>query len=312
MTGGLEPMERYLAACLTERTITPDGRRFTARLEFPDDLQGPPGAGHGGAVSAAVMLAAGALLQRRGEGVRHLLPLTTTMALHRELPLEVPVEVEAALDPAAGDRGPCRVAFRRGDVISVEGVALAGPQPLPVADPDVAAECLRRAGDRFVLPGVEYCLACGLKNPRGLRLRFDCNDEFVWKRLSPPPHFGAGEGTLGPAFAHIVLDEIGWWVGALRFGECGVTNHLVVTLLAPLPAGRPLLVVARRADVEPMDRKGRIWKGRAQIADEGGEPLALAEVVFAGSRAFSKAMMPAFLAGSEAAEVRRVFPQHVP
>ena len=125
----------------------------------------------------------------------------------------------------------------------------------------------------------------------------------------PPPPFRARDGSLALAYLCIVADELGWWLGALRQGECGLTSRLVVALGAPVRFGTALLAVGRRSDVRSADPKGRFWETSCCVVTKAGHTVAQAAVQFAGSRAFSKAMLPGFIA-DDAAALRQAFPRY--
>jgi len=165
-------------------------------------------------------------------------------------------------------------------------------------------------GQADELPGYEFCLACGLYNARGAQVRFDYNDTLVWKRLQPQGHFRCADGSLFPGYLCIVADEIGWWLGALRQGECGLSNRVTVCLGRPVPHGVPLLILGDRLAVTTSDTKGRMWQTRSAIVTLDWTPVATAQVQFAGSRAFTKVMLPRFLPGRDPAALERVFPRY--
>ncbi len=134
----------------------------------------------------------------------------------------------------------------------------------------------------------------------------------MWKRLSPQTHFRCEDGSLFPGYHIIVGDELGWWMGALRQGECGLSSRLAVTLSGAVKHGAQLLALGSRGAVRTSDPKGRIWRTQAMIVTADWKPVAAAEVEFAGSRAFSKIMLPRFVAvtDSDAASLRRTFPRY--
>jgi len=109
-----------------------------------------------------------------------------------------------------------------------------------------------------------------------------------------------------------VGDELGWWMGALRKGECGLSSKLAVTLGETVRHGTRLLALGPRASVRTSDPKGRIWQTQALIVTPDWQPAAAAEVEFAGSRAFSKVMLPSFVAAkdAEAVALRKTFPRY--
>ncbi|MBI2000399.1 MAG: hypothetical protein HYS69_04300, partial [candidate division NC10 bacterium] len=98
-----------------------------------------------------------------------------------------------------------------------------------------------------------------------------------------------------------------WWLGALRQGECGLSNRVIVCLGEPVLHGVPLLVVGPRSAVTTSDPKERIWQAQASVLTPDWHPVATCEVQFAGSRAFTKMMLPGFVPGEDRAAVRRVF-----
>jgi hypothetical protein len=298
-----ESMEVYLRGRLKVELLKLD--RMRAVATFPPDLQGPPEAGHGGGAAALlfemVRMVAG---ERGGETVLPR-PLRIEVVLHREIPLDTPLRAEVT-----SEGGVWHSRILREDRPIVE----ADVSPAAVASPPTD---LRRAweaprGDTFTVPGYELCLGCGFRNPRGAQVRFECDDTFVWKRLEPQAHFRCEDGSLFPGYHIIVGDELGWWMGALRQGECGLSSRLVVTLGSTLKHGKPLLALGSRASVRTSDPKGRIWRTEAMIVTADWQPVAAAEVEFAGSRAFSKVMLPRFVASTEAdaAALRQTFPRY--
>ena len=85
-----------------------------------------------------------------------------------------------------------------------------------------------------------------------------------------------------------------------------------MTLGKTIKHGTPLLALGPRASVRTSDPKGRIWQTQALIVTQDWQPVAAAEVEFAGSRAFSKVMLPRFVAGTdaEAGALQKTFPRY--
>ncbi|MBP1779523.1 MAG: hypothetical protein H6Q86_5534 [candidate division NC10 bacterium] len=299
-----ESMEDYLRRRLKVELLKLD--RMRAVATFPPDLQGPPEAGHGGGASALLLemvrMVAG---ERGGEAVLPR-PLRIEIVLHREIPLDTPLRAEVTSD---GGIWHSRI-LREDRPILEADVSPATAPAAPSADLRRAWEAPR--GETFTVPGYELCLGCGFRNPRGAQVRFECDDQFVWKRLTPQAHFRCEDGSLFPGYHIIVGDELGWWMGALRQGECGLSSRLVVTLGETVRHGTPLLALGPRASIRTADPKGRIWQTQALIVGLDWQPVAAAEVEFAGSRAFSKVMLPRFIAGTDAdaASLRRTFPRY--
>jgi len=297
----LQPMEDYFRDQVRIEARTPD--RMRASLTFTSDLQGPPEAAHGGGATAMLFELVRVLLDERGGRTCIPRPVRIEAILHRELPLEVPL-----LGEVMAVNGGWHSRIRRGDRLIAEAHVRPTETPLPPVPPEVRREWEASGGPAHEVPGYEFCLACGLQNVRGTQVRFDYNEALVWKRLVPRAHFRCADGSLYPGFLCIVGDEIGWWLGALRQGECGLSNRVTVCLGQPVVHGVPLLILGARAEVTTTDPKGRVWQTRAGIVTPDWHPVASVEVQFAGSRAFTKVMLPRFLPGDDPTAVRRVFP----
>ena len=298
-----QSMEDYLRGRLKVELLKLD--RMRAVATFPPDLQGPPEAGHGGGAAALlfemVRMVAG---ERGGEAVPSR-PVRIEVVLHRAIPLDTPLRAEVT-----SGGGIWHSRFLREDRPIVEAEVRPSAAPLPAPPPD-----LRRAWDgtrekAFTVPGYEHCLGCGFRNPRGAQVRFECDEHFVWKRLTPQAHFRCADGSLFPGYHIIVGDELGWWMGALRQGECGLSSRLVVTLAGAVTHGTRLLALGPRSAVRTSDPKGRIWRTQALIVGLDWQPAAAAEVEFAGSRAFSKVMLPRFIVDRDAMALQRAFPRY--
>jgi len=276
-------------------------------VTFTPDLQGPPEAGHGGGVTGMLFELVRLFQDERGGEVRVPRPVKIEAILHREVPLEVPLQ--ATVVPTEGG-WVSRILRGERPIAEAEVRPMAGPLAPPAPEVRHAWESSR--DEAYAVPGYEFCLACGLRNPRGVQVRFDYNDRVVWKRLVPQPHFRGADGSLFPGYLCIVSDEIGWWLGALRQGECGLSNRVTVCLGPPVAHGVPLLTLGTRSAVTTSDPKGRVWQTQATIVTLDWQPVATSEVQFAGSRAFTKQMLPGFLPGGNRAAVERVFPGYKP
>lgn len=299
----LQSMEDYFHDRVRIETRTPD--RMQASVTFTADLQGPPEAGHGGGVTAMLFEMVRLFRDERGGAGPMPRPVRIDVALHREVPLETPLA--AQVEPR--DLG-WHSRILREDRPIAEAVVSEVEGPLPPVLPEMRRRWEDSKQRAHEVPGYEFCLACGLRNARGAQVRFDYNDVLVWKRLQPQAHFRSADGSLFPGYLCIVADEIGWWMGALRQGECGLSNRVTVCLGRPVAFGVPLLVLGDRSAVTASDTKGRIWQTRAVIVTPEWTPVATAEVQFAGSRAFTKVMLPRFLPGQDPAALRRVFPRY--
>jgi hypothetical protein len=299
----LQSMEDYFHERVRIETRKPD--RMRARVTFTADLQGPPETGHGGGVTA-MLFELVRLFRDEGRGAAGVpRPARITVALHHGVPLETPLLAEVT-----SDRGGWRSRILRDDRPMAEAVVSGLEGPLSPVPPETRRRWEDSSRQAHEVPGYEMCLACGVRNPRGAQVRFDYNDAFVWKRLAPPGHFRSADGSLFSGYLCIVADEMGWWLGALRQGECGLSNQVTVCLGQPVAHDAPLLILGDRSSVTASDAKGRVWQSRAAIVTADWTPVATAEVQFAGSRAFTKVMLPRFLPGEDPAALHRVFPRY--
>jgi hypothetical protein len=268
-----------------------DGRgRFLA----PALLQSWPGIVHGGGLVALLGAAACSLAPRPAGPLR----------LEGRLTSSVPIETALDLEGHAED-GVATVTILEGAQplasASVEPVAATGD----VVPPQWSAD--GRAG--FRMPLSDQCLACGADNPLGLRLGLAFDDDGVWARFEPPAPWRTPDGTMEPALAPVILDEVAWWLGALVTREGGLTNRLAVTLLRPAHAAPgPVTAVGRFADVAPVDRRRTFWRTRAGLLAADGSALAVASIVFRPGPEYSARQMPFFRARTDPAVFGRMFP----
>jgi hypothetical protein len=259
-------------------------------VTVPPDLHGFPGTAHGGAVAA----------------------LFHRLTLPR-LPVELRVELLRGV-PTATPLG-----LRTGSVASTARLALTqADRPLAeatlrregLAPPDVGSLRARWAADPAVqgeVPGTETCLACGFTNRLGLGARFLMNDRFLWREYVPPAAYRMREAAH-PAVALILLDELGWWLGALALRECGVTTDVRITLFESLPDA-PLLVLGDRTIVgSDDDPRGRYCRTAGAVYAPDGTVLATSSVRFAGSRVYTRRLIEPFLATTPLEDLVRWFP----
>ncbi len=325
----MEPIDEYLRSCLSVESASESG--LAATILVPEDLQGPPGVAHGGAVAMFAYEMARALDRERpgdarGEALAGAFALD--VSLSRALPVGARLAGRATrAAPAArdGDRDRARVCARierpDGTVIAEAAVGAAARPRAGSFDlrdgssdsRDESSDALRRLWEArdeppSEVPGTAMCLVCGQRNARGLRARLHYDRALVWKRLTPPASFRQSDGALFPGFAFATLDEIGWWLGALAAGECGLSTRLSFAVRGPIPHGEPLLLVGERARSVTDDPRRRVWRSRAALVAESWRTVATAEVTFAASRAFTRSMAAGLFNASDREAVRRLFP----
>ena len=268
-----------------------DGR---SGLNAPPALQSWPGIVHGGAVVALLDAAAGALGVTRGPRV-----------LEGRLTSSLPLECDLDLDAEPWEDGVTLTARRDGQTLSSGTI-----RPLPAGD-GIAAPWAG-GGDGARLPMSDDCLACGARNPLGLRVALRFDDDGVWARVTPGPAWRAPGDRLHPALPPVLLDEVSWWLGALVAREGGLTNRIDVAMVAPdAPWGEPLIAAGRFADVTAVDRKRTFWRARTALATARGDLLATGSVVFRGGADYSARQLPYFRSRTGPDAFRRMFPNHV-
>lgn len=303
MTTQPSPMDAYLRERFSAADRAPD--RLAGTLVYTPELQGPPDSGHGGGTTA-IFFELARMLAGESRGAALIpRPVRIDVTLHKAMPLGVPLAAEIT---AGGSGWQGRIA-REGQVVAEAAIRPAA-EPLPAPPAPDRRSWEAALGAPVPVPAYEYCLGCGLKNPRGAQVRFDYDEAWMWKRLVPQPHFRSADGSLVPGYHAIVGDELGWWLGALQQGECGLSSRFSVTLGPPTPNEMPLIAVGSRSALTTTDPKGRIWEAPVAILTEDWQPVAAARVQFAGSRVFTRMMLSRFLWTDDLEPLRRAFPRY--
>ncbi len=289
---GVTTIDDLLAQALV--TEAPGNGRLTLAPLF----QGFPGSAHGGSVVAAFDRAA----------TPHIGSTTLPRAIDVRIERPIPLDVALRLIHGPSDSGVL-LKLAHDDRLLAEGSVT----PSERSDAEGPQWDGRRSGGRgWDLPTALGCLACGRENPVGLRVGLSFDEEAVWSCYLPRETFLTAAGRPTPALFTVLLDEIGWWLGALASGEAGGTTEISVALERQGRAlDGPLLILGRRDGVTPTDQKGHFWKARAAIFTAAGERLASGGVTFAASRAYSARLIPKMLASNSPESLRRVFPRSV-
>ena len=281
-----------LAECLS---LDAQGR---GRLTLAAALQGFPETAHGGGVLAAFDLTAAQWITTPAAA------RTLAGQIQRSIPLQtsLPLAVEASagvvsLTLGDGDKPLARCRVTR--------VAAESAPPLNgwSGPPEKS----------LGFPTARGCLACGTENLIGLRIRLRFDDRWVWAEYRPPETYRAADGRIAPALYTVLLDEMAWWLGALASGEAGVTTDISITLHRPgHPFGDTLLAVGPRERVAVTDPRGHFWKTETAVLASDRALLASAAITFAGSRVYSKRLIPQLLKTNPPESLRPIFPTHVP
>ena len=129
---------------------------------------------------------------------------------------------------------------------------------------------------RYVRLQKNFCFACGLNNPDGMRLKFVLDEDrnrFVCgfrlsKRYTGPPGHAHG-GIIAT-----ILDEAMGKVNKIH-NVVALTSEISVHYLKPVPLNKPLRVQARGVSV-----RGRRHINAAEILNQRGEVLASSRGTF--------------------------------
>ncbi len=296
----MEPMEAYFRERMAVERVGDEG--LVATTSFPTDLQGPPDTTHGGGVTTMLLELTRLYLATVGETAALEGAVSMEVRLHRPLPLET--SVRGTVRRVEGG-WHSRIDLDQRPIAEAE-VRLADRVPAP--EPVIRSAWDASTHSGALVPAYPMCLGCGVQNARGAQVRFQYDGDWMWRSLAPQPHFRCADGRLFPGYLAIVCDELGWWLGALRQGECGVSNRLSLTLATPAHGG-PLLALGPRALVTGTDPRGRVWQTQTFVVTPDWRPVAAAAVQFVGSPGFTRLMLPRFLRLDDAGAVARAFPR---
>ncbi|HEX3363041.1 MAG TPA: hypothetical protein VHS74_18755 [Solirubrobacterales bacterium] len=235
-------------------------------LSVPSRFNGPPASGNGG-YSCGVVAA-------RFDG-------TCAVSLRRPVPLDQPLELEAANGLGSGIAGDddgadtLRVTAR-GELIAE---AVAAPELAPWSAPAIDLEAARDATSRFVPPAngfFDRCFVCGRDRHDGFCVfAGPVADEAIVASTWTPPAWAADEdGAVRPEFVWAVLDCPGYFALHGGDGSLAFLARQQSTIRIPPRAGVEYVVVG-----VPLERSGRKGLAKTAVIDAAGEVLAHAEMV---------------------------------
>src|SRR5260221_69533 len=129
---------------------------------------------------------------------------------------------------------------------------------------------------RYAQMQKNYCFACGMNNPNGMRLKFTLDEKTktsqcrfrLDKRYTGPP------GHCHGGIIATLLDEAMGKVNKLRH-VVALTSQITVDYLKPVPLNKPLRVESRELRV-----RGRKHINTAEILNPKGEILARSKGLF--------------------------------
>ncbi len=118
----------------------------------------------------------------------------------------------------------------------------------------------------------QNCFVCGMKNPRGLRLTFDYNEELdrVEAEVTFPAHLQGWGNVVHGGLISTVLDEIMIKAAAARKLKC-VTGEITVKFKKPTLTNKRYTVTGKIIDI-----KKRIAFTEGSVQEPGGKVTAYA------------------------------------
>ncbi len=183
-------------------------------LIVPSRFNGPPASGNGG-YSSGVIAA--------------LFDGPCAVSLRRPVPLDQPLDVEAANGLASGIAGDANDSevLRVSAAGEVIAEAVAAPELAPWSGPAVDLEAARDATSRFVPPAsgfFDHCFVCGRERHDGFCVfpGRAAGDDFVASTWTPPEWAADDDGAVLAEFVWAVLDCPGYFAlhghdGSLAF-----------------------------------------------------------------------------------------------
>ncbi|SJZ41331.1 PaaI family thioesterase [Selenihalanaerobacter shriftii] len=122
--------------------------------------------------------------------------------------------------------------------------------------------------------GEEMCFACGPKNPIGLKLEFELNDDIIESKFTPEEVHQGFDGIMHGGLVSTLLDEIMANMLYLQ-GVKAVTAKMETKFRKPVEIGQELTITGW------IEReKKRTINTAAKIINQEGQKVAEAEAVF--------------------------------
>lgn len=127
---------------------------------------------------------------------------------------------------------------------------------------------------RRLLPWSDTCFVCGEKNPLGLKLHFELEEDgrVVIDPLVFDPTFEGYPEHVHGGVVTAALDESAGWACTVQTGSLYFTAELTVRFRRAVPGGVPL-----HLEAECLEARRRLARGRSRILDAEGRVLAEAE-----------------------------------
>lgn len=119
----------------------------------------------------------------------------------------------------------------------------------------------------------DFCFACGIKNPIGLKLKIEGDSSRVSARFLPRAEHEGWKGIMHGGIIATLLDEVLAWICKKRDLNA-LTAKLNIKFRNPAKIGEPISAHAEITEV-----KGRIVKGRAEVRSHDGKVIAEAEAL---------------------------------
>lgn len=138
------------------------------------------------------------------------------------------------------------------------------------------------------LPGYN-CFGCSDKNPIGLKLEFEKNDDTVSAQWTPTHDYQGWNNVLHGGIIATLLDEISFWALQTFLETSGVTSELNVKYLKPVHIDSGTITVTAKIKEKVAEHQyafdAKLFDGRGILCAEGNVvyfvyPQAIAKTKF--------------------------------
>ncbi len=112
-----------------------------------------------------------------------------------------------------------------------------------------------------------HCFGCSARNPIGLKLDFELEDDTVIARWMPHDDYMGFHNVLHGGISTTLLDEVAFWAVATLLGSSGVTSQIDLKFLKPvlIPKGEITVTAKLKEQCGPHE-----YKFKTQLFDGAG------------------------------------------
>ena len=120
------------------------------------------------------------------------------------------------------------------------------------------------------IKSMDYCFACGRKNPYGLKLSFTFDGKMAKSKVTPLPHHQGWQNILHGGLITTLLDEA--MVYAAYFsGKDALTGEIKVRFRKEIPVGEEIEIEGwiEKSKLNLIFTKARLLNSKGEILAEG-------------------------------------------